>query len=397
MSTTRYIRAFALGFSCCGALLLPVVMHAQLKAEVDPPRWRGALALTIGGASVTDEASTFGDVVGITVDAGGRVFIADGQDQQIRVFSSTGVFVSKIGRKGAGPVEFNGLGNIAFAPDGLLWVRDERNGRFQVLDVRSTPVKFVRTVPLLNHSTGSRQPITFDVAGNVIDEWSFFDAKAKRFRPSRIRLSSAGVSLQTDTLPIPIGADVGEYKIITAQKSATGTVIGTSEQRIFQPYGPQWVRAYGAMGARADAVSSRYDVSVYDDRGTLVRHLVRKIPVVPLSSAERAIGEERLKSVTNIAGASAGSLPFGVPRVHPPLVGLAYATDGTLWVERTTADGQPREADLYDTSGRRIATAEWPREFEATRGRTLFVGNRQTCSLALDNDQVQRVVCLRFK
>ncbi len=98
---------------------------------------------------------------------------------------------------------------------------------------------------------GSRQPITFDVAGNVIDEWSVFDANTKRFRPTRVRLSLAGVGLQTDTLPIPIGADAGEYKIVTAEKSASGTVIGTSEQRIYQPYGPQWVRAYGARGAHS--------------------------------------------------------------------------------------------------------------------------------------------------
>ena len=396
MSTKRYIRAFALAFPLCGALMSPVVMRAQMKAEVEPPHWRGALTLTIGGASVTDEALTFGDVVGITVDAAGRVFVADGQDQQIRVFSPTGAFVAKIGRKGAGPVEFSGLGTIAFSADGMLWVRDERNGRFQILDVRAIPAKLVRTVPLLNHSSGSLQPITFDVAGNVIDEWNFFDAKAKRFRPSRIRLSSTGVSLQTDTLPIPIGADAGEYKIVTAQKSASGTVIGTSEQRIYQPNGPQWVRAYGARGARADVVSSRYDVSVFDDRGTLVRHIVRTVSEVPLSEKERATGEARLKSVANAVSASAGSLPFGVPRVHPPLVGLAYATDGTLWVERTTPDGQPREADVFDTNGRRVATAEWPRELEVTRGRT-FIGNRYTCSLAMDSDQVERVVCLRFK
>lgn len=396
MLTKRYICAAARALSFCGLLVCPAVMQAQVKPNAEPPRWRGSPALTIGGASVTDEASTFGNIVGITVDAAGRVFIADGQDQQIRVFSSTGAFVAKIGRTGAGPIEFNGLGSIAFAADGMLWVRDERNGRFQVLDVRSTPAKLVRTVPLLNHSSGSRQPITFDGAGNVIDEWSFFDAKAKRFRPSRIRLSLAGVSLQTDTLPIPIGADAGEYKIVTAQKSASGTVIGTSEQRIYQPYGPQWVRAGGAAGTRADAVTSRYDVSVFDNRGTLVRHIVRTIVAVPLSDKERTIGEARLKSVANAVSASAGSLPFGVPRVHPPLVGLAYATDGMLWVERTTADGQPREADVFDTNGRRVAIAEWPRELEVTRGLT-FIGNRYTCSLATDADQVQRVACLRFQ
>lgn len=107
--------------------------------------------------------------------------------------------------------------------------------------------------------------------------------------------------------------------------------------------------------------------------------VVRTVPEIPLSEKERATGEARLKSVANAVSASAGNLPFGVPRVHPPLVGLASATDGTLWVERPTPDGQPREAEL-----------------EVTRGRT-FIGNRYTCLLAVDSDQVERVVCLRFK
>ncbi len=397
MSTKRYIRAVSLRLSLYGLLACPVVVQAQAKSDAEPPRWRGALALTIGGANVTDEAATFGDVVGITVDALGRVFIADGQDQQIRVFSSTGAFVAKFGRKGGGPIEFNGLGSIAFASDGILWVRDEKNGRFQVLDVRSTPIKLVRTVPLLNENDGSGQPITFDVAGNVIDEWGFFDSKEMRFRPTRVRLSSAGVSLQTDTLRTPIGAYAGEFKTVTTKTTASGTVFSTSEQLIYQPYGSRWVRAYGAAGVRADAVTSRYDVSVFDDRGTLVRHIVRTVPDVPLSDKERAIGEGRLKALANMVNASTGGLPFGVPRLHPPLVGLAFDTEGALWVERTTAEGRPREADVFDRTGRRVATAEWPRKFDVTSGRMLFVGDRYTCSLDMDVDEVQRVVCLRFR
>lgn len=64
-----------------------------------------------------------------------RVFVLDMDDHDIKVFSRTGVFEHKIGRKGQGPGEFHlpsGLDILG----GRLYVADSVNRRVQVVDIK---------------------------------------------------------------------------------------------------------------------------------------------------------------------------------------------------------------------------------------------------------------------
>jgi hypothetical protein len=367
---------------------LSIMAVRAVAQSAPPPIWRGTVEMTIGGADASDDA-TFGQISGLAVDATGRVFIADAQDLYIRVFSPTGASVARIGRSGSGPLEFKRLGPIGFGPDRLLWARDEGNARMLGIDASVSPAVGRKNVPLQSFTGGSRLPITFEPDGSLVDETIWFDQAMASFRPVRMRRSASGAISRSDTLAVPPGAYAGMHKVTTVQKDAKGNPVGTSQRYYWQPHGPQWIREYGPGGVRAEVVTSRYEVHIYDAGGKRVRTIARRVPAVPLSAKERA------KADSTIEGAKP-DLPFGVPATKAPIVGLIYAKDGRLWVERAVADGRPREADVYDASGRWIAVAEWPRAIDMYNGHPFITGNTVTTVVA-DADGVERVVRLRFR
>ena len=383
MPANRFVSVPALAL--LSALLVNTV---RVEAQSAPPRWRGTIEMTIGGAEADDDAS-FGRIGGLAVDANGRVFVADAQDLQIRVFSPTGASLARIGRSGSGPLEFKRLGPIGFGPDRLLWARDEGNARMLGIDASVTPALVKKNVPLQSFTGGSRLPITFEPDGSLVDETIWFDQTMASFRPLRVRHGASGAITRSDTLAVPPGAFAGMHKVTTVQKDAKGTRMGTSQRYYWQPYGPQWIRAYSPGGGRAEVVTSRYEVHIYDAGGTRVRTVARTVPAVPLSAKERAKADSTIDNAKP-------DLPFGVPATKAPIVGLTYAKDGRLWVERAVADGRPREADVYDASSRLIAVAEWPRAIDMYNGHPFITGNTVT-TVATDADGIERVVRLRFR
>src|SRR5688572_9604974 len=92
------------------AIALPFVV--LVGAQQTPPRLRGAIDLTIGGGDNAAREYTFGRITGVTVGPDGRIYVADGLDQQIRAYGSDGKYLFSIGAKGAGPGEFDGLAAI---------------------------------------------------------------------------------------------------------------------------------------------------------------------------------------------------------------------------------------------------------------------------------------------
>lgn len=72
--------------------------------------------------------------VGIARDAaGGRIFVADTQGHDIKVFSDDGELLETWGQRGEGPGEFNSPTYLTWADD-RLFVTDTLNSRVQILD-----------------------------------------------------------------------------------------------------------------------------------------------------------------------------------------------------------------------------------------------------------------------
>jgi DNA-binding beta-propeller fold protein YncE len=66
--------------------------------------------------------------------AGEKLFVADAQRHQVVIFDLQGGFISKFGRRGGGPGEFNFPTHIAVDANGRLFVTDSMNCRIQIFD-----------------------------------------------------------------------------------------------------------------------------------------------------------------------------------------------------------------------------------------------------------------------
>lgn len=105
-----------------------IVLNDAQHAPVIKPE--PSLVLGAGSGGSNDQ---FGNVVGISVDGWGRIFVADALMSHIALFDSAGTFVRTFGRRGEGPGEFKRLhgstkrtGNpLALAHDTLFVVEDQ--------------------------------------------------------------------------------------------------------------------------------------------------------------------------------------------------------------------------------------------------------------------------------
>ena len=83
-------------------------------------------------------AAEFGRIVGLAVDGAGRLWVVEGQSQEVRVFDERGRHVRTVGGQGEGPGEFRSVGGLAWDGRGDLWVQDSRNGRYTRYDTAGT-------------------------------------------------------------------------------------------------------------------------------------------------------------------------------------------------------------------------------------------------------------------
>ena len=100
----------------------------------------GQLVMTLGTKGVAgDGPDTFNGVTDVAVAPNGDIFVADGHvNARIVKFSKDGTFIKTWGKKGDGPGEFNVPHTIFFDSRGRLLVGDRSNKRIQIFDQDGT-------------------------------------------------------------------------------------------------------------------------------------------------------------------------------------------------------------------------------------------------------------------
>src|SRR5690606_6414550 len=99
--------------------------------------WRVVEELRIGRAD-GNGPDLFGRISSLAVDPGGRIWVLEGQAQELRVFGPDGQYIRTVGRKGGGPGEFAQAVQVELGPDGNIWVMDPSNNRHSVFDTAGT-------------------------------------------------------------------------------------------------------------------------------------------------------------------------------------------------------------------------------------------------------------------
>jgi DNA-binding beta-propeller fold protein YncE len=112
---------------------------------------------------------------GLAVDpVSGRIFVADTNEHNIKIFDEIGKQVQIIGQLGDGPGEFNSPTDLAFIGD-KLYVTDTFNARVQVFDKHG---EFIKTIGKRGRYLGNLvrpKGVTADSEGNVYIVESFHD------------------------------------------------------------------------------------------------------------------------------------------------------------------------------------------------------------------------------
>jgi hypothetical protein len=337
--------------------LLASLSVAACNREDVPVRY-ASIDVTIG-AGEEGTPNRFGDISGVAVDKQGRIYIADGMASEVRVFSPEGSFLYTIGGAGNEPGKLFGPCCLAFDATGQLWVRDGGNLRYSAFAPDASSARYLFSVPMPHRDVIMTAPVTFDRAGNLIDIARLSLDTLGAVAILRFTVNQTGEVLDSLTL-MPVPPDSLE---MTTVQTPEGPAM------IHAPFRIRDLIAHGPNGDYARVTSSRYDVSRFDAKGTLLHSLVIEDAIgPPLNNEERHRAAAIINEEAKLVGRPGTDLAAKLPFRKQPISGLYFDQDGRIWVERSTRLHENSRADVWDANGIRQFIVEWPNEVRLANG-----------------------------
>ena len=346
--------------------------------------------LEIGGAD-GQGPSEFTDIRGLVRLDDGRIAVANGATNEIRIFSRSGAFQTSAGRAGSGPGEFRRLLRLFQVGDTLVGVDGDTRAQVFTADGR-----LVRSgTPVLVE--GGRNP--------------------KRVGVLR---DGSNVVVATKGSRQPSTGDV-EYVYSVYRSSARGDslallfeVAGYREVRVGQAPSRLLLDGEGTVTAHDTRIcagfSGRFDVTCYDASGTGIMRIVREIDARAPTGADKSV-------VRNAYLGANGDAP---PRVReqmekavqefrfadrvPAFSRLHLSSTGELWVsDFQPSNGlpgppallvptSPQRWSVFSPEGAWLSDVVLPARFVAHD-----MGRDYVAGVSFDADGVERVTVLRIR
>jgi hypothetical protein len=336
--------------------------------------------LTLGGGD-----DGFAEVGSAIIDSAGRIIITDFKRAAVHVFAPDGRPLFDIGRRGSGPGEFERPYKLAFDREGKLWLSDSQNERFNRYELSATDAKFLRQVSFKGPGPCCAT-LAFDAANNVVDIGLSTRKVEKGFPPTAwVHRDSTGKVVRLVDLPAaPAGLDEG-----------LAVSVGDVTLYFYPAYSPSWLSAYSPTGDWVAGLSSKYEITWYDEDGKIVGTIARDEPGEALSAADRDWAhDQNLRQLIGDKRVDTAKIKLPVPDVLPPLSELFFDQLGQLWVKRTVHRGSPNIADVYNRDGKLVERVTWPEGISLSSGyitRDVALG-----VMAADTLDGPRVVRLRL-
>lgn len=354
------------------------------SGDAEPPRgsWADGQAWTLEeevriGSADGGGPAEFAWIADVEWDALGRVWVADGQQQQIRVFDSAGPHVRTIGRKGGGPEEFDRIAGMDWAPDGTLWVLDAGNARFAVYD---TAGKLVATHRRDVNVTVAPWPLGFDTQGRFYDLASIKGSGA----PSAVVRFGPGM-VPEDTFRVP--AFEQQYFEVRSESGGNQMI-----NQVTVPFAPRQEWHLDPAGNPWVAVTDRYRLERRRFDGTVERVVEGTARARPVTREDRNRALASYDEFTKKGGKIDASR---IPGTHQLLEDFFFGDDETLWVKLATGRGQPAALDVFDRAGVYLGRVQAP-TLIATSPAPAFRDGRMA-AVVTDEDHVPSVVVLRVE
>ncbi len=338
--------------------------------------WQLVEELRIGSADV-EGPELFGNVSGLAVDAAGRIYVADGQANEVRVFSPKGEFVRALGRAGGGPGEFKQIGGMAWGPDGNLWVKDWGNTRFTVYD---TAGSFVTSHVRPGGFVMMPWPGGIDTQGNIYDIEPVRSEGEQELSVALIRYDAELVPQDTFVTP----SFEGEAFTHSSED-------GRSRMMASVPFAPGQYRQLGPDGHIRIGTNDRYRIVHQTFEGDTVRIVERAYTPAHVSASERDEAIEGLEWFTKQGGKVDASR---IPDTKPAFSNFFADPAGYLWVTAQLSEEEGDEWDVFDPDGRYLGRVAKPEGFSAATG-PIVRGDRMY-AVARDELEVPYVVRYRI-
>lgn len=340
--------------------------------------WRLSPLVRIGSPD-GDERDTFGMIVGFALDGLGRVWIADGLQQNVRVYTEDGTYVRTVGRKGRGPQEFQSIGGIALGSDGNLWVPDFGNMRFAVYDTSGSLVT--------THRRDYRISVT-PWPGRMDAQRRLYDiavvpASGDSTTQGVVRYSSEFQPLDTFRLP--------PFEAAVASVSRTD---GNNREvnRVTIPFSPTQEWAVDPEGYVWVAVTDRYRFVRHRFGGAVDLVVDREHTPDPVTDAERDRIMESYPDFKAKGGRIDASL---IPRTKPALNSFFFDDHGNLWSMPVHPRGQPSPFDIFGPTGEYLGRVVPP--LQVMSGPDPLVRGNRVVGVTTDADGVQSLIVFKLE
>lgn len=315
-----------------------LVVHNPATPLWDPEsHWQLAEELRIG--TVAEEGpDLFGQITSLTVDAAGRIYVLEGQAQEVRVFGPDGRHLRTIGRKGAGPGEFARALRIEIGPDGNLWAADPQNNRVSVFD---TTGRYLRGHTMAGGFTIIPWPGRFDRQGRY---YYPLIEPAEDGNGIDLALIRYGATLApADTLPTP--EDPTDRQVFEVRRGDNVAVAIASVP--FTP-GFRWLLA--PTGTFWGFLTGPYRMFELGQDGDTIRTITRDFDPLPVTDDDMAEARENLEWFLQ----EGGSVDWSRIPSHKPAIEYGFVDgDGYVWVWPVMPAGEEGTVlDVFDPVGR---------------------------------------------
>ena len=307
-----------------------------------PPRWQLTQVASIGPRSLRETGSPeeFGRVYDVALGPDESVYVADGMNNEIRVFGLDGSHRFTFGRSGEGPGEFTRLYSVVWLGDRLLAL-DTEQGRISEFSAEG---EYLGQRRIRGGTSGSEGWIRFWRTG--IDEAYYF-THALVSAPGRWS-EFVGVDRRGET---------GDTLLQLAGPSVATIRCDPTRDRssFFEiPFGAKLVQRPGPGGVMYSALSDAYRIALTSANDDTVRVIQRPLPAEPISDEEWDDGNARYRALRDTFPLMRCD-PLRPPRSDgkPFIKQIDIAYDGSLWVEVIRETGNLWE--VFDTEGRLLA------------------------------------------
>jgi hypothetical protein len=335
----------------------------------------------------TEEATTsFTSVRGVVRLPDGRVAVADGGSNQIRLFAGDGQFIRAVGQTGGGPGEFRRLTRLLRRGDTLVGI--DGDSRAQIFEPGGRLLRSLRPA----RREGSRNPQRLGLGPGATSYVLVTEGSPLAERERQI-------IRQTLTLADASGDSL--LPLITVPAYHTSPINGIPARRQLDAEGV----VVAADSTVCAGYSDRFVITCYGPAGRARLRIVRDAALRRIEEADRSLvrqayldaNRDAPPAVRQQMTVAAQAFPFA--NVAPAFSRLLLSSDGDLWVSPfdpgygLPGPGAPLAPRIAHTWSVFAPDGAWRADVVLPpRFVPLEVGRDYVAGVAFDDDDVEQVI-----